>query len=316
MNEIKHKKQLALIAQDYFLSQMSIADISKKYDISRYLITKSINEALDSGLVKIEINAPVARNFELELTFQKHFGIEHIYILKTAEKPDENSENIIQFASEQASLLINESKVVGLTWGSTIYNMIDHFNGTIRDDLVFTQFLGENMKYNSSAGSTRMVEKAASKFSSKYVTMVGPLYIVNDNVRSSLKNEPALLQAFKYANRMDAIFTGIGTLSSIDSIYAWKNHKQEIFPDVNRDEIAGMVFGRPIDINGTFLNSLNDKTFGIDTETILAVPRRLAVVKSKFKSRAALGALRGHLFTDVIMDESNANRILMEENNN
>ena len=38
-------EQLANIAHDYFLSQMNIADISEKYNLSRYLITKSLEDA-------------------------------------------------------------------------------------------------------------------------------------------------------------------------------------------------------------------------------------------------------------------------------
>ncbi|WP_219323972.1 sugar-binding domain-containing protein, partial [Oenococcus oeni] len=47
-------------------------------------------------------------------------------------------------------------------------------------------------------------------------------------------------------------------------------------------------------------------------KSILSVPRRIAFTNSKFKARAMLGALRGRLLTDIIIDESIAQRILME----
>ena len=48
-------EQLANIAHDYFLSKLNIAEISKKYNLSRYLIAKAIEEAEDKGIVKISI---------------------------------------------------------------------------------------------------------------------------------------------------------------------------------------------------------------------------------------------------------------------
>ena len=67
------------------------------------------------------------------------------------------------------------------------------------------------------------------------------------------------------------------------------------------------------DIQGNFLvSNETDTVFGADIDTILAVPHRLAIVKSKFKAKAALGALRGHLITDLVIDEAIANRILLE----
>ncbi|PWG00838.1 sugar-binding transcriptional regulator [Levilactobacillus bambusae] len=314
MENIEQRKQQALIAQDFYLSHMSIADLSKKYHLSRYLITKGLDEAMETGLVDIKINAPLARNYELEASLKKQFPVPNIYILKDADNPNHNAENVIQFAAGQAQLLIEESHIVGLAWGATVFDMIDHCRSTVRDDLTFTQFMGENMRYNSLAGSMRMVEKAASKFNAHYVTMVGPLYMVNDEGRQLLQQEPAVAPTFSVASRMDCILTGIGTLASVDSISAWRNNKSAIFPGIDPNEIVGMLYGRPYDINGTLLNQNDDKVLGVDMNTIMAVPRRLGVIKSKFKSRAALGALRGGLLTDAIMDEAVANRILMEAN--
>jgi DNA-binding transcriptional regulator LsrR (DeoR family) len=44
----------------------------------------------------------------------------------------------------------------------------------------------------------------------------------------------------------------------------------------------------------------------------MAVPRRFAIVTSKFKTRATLGALRGGLLTDLVTSEAVANRIVAE----
>nr|WP_252904025.1 hypothetical protein [Secundilactobacillus oryzae] len=39
-------------------------------------------------------------------------------------------------------------------------------------------------------------------------------------------------------------------------------------------------------------------------DTILSVPTRLGIIKSKFKGRALLGALRGELLTDFVTNEA------------
>ena len=38
-------EQIANIAHDYFLSKLNIAEISKKYNLSRYLIAKAIDRS-------------------------------------------------------------------------------------------------------------------------------------------------------------------------------------------------------------------------------------------------------------------------------
>ncbi|MEM0513462.1 sugar-binding domain-containing protein [Limosilactobacillus fermentum] len=183
---------------------------------------------------------------------------------------------------------------------------MDAFSRQEADDLTFTQYLGENMKYRSSSGSMRMVQKAASSYDAGYTTIPGPLYIVNDQVRQVLIQEPSMTEAFENAAQMDMLLSGLGTIESINAIPAWRSAKEAIFPGVDLDQVAGMAFGRPYDINGNFLiDQANDKTFSLPLEQILQVPRRFAVVQAS----AALGALRWGFFTDMIFTETIAIKV-------
>ncbi|GKT04121.1 sugar-binding transcriptional regulator [Furfurilactobacillus entadae] len=314
MEDVKHREQLASIAQDYYLSKLPITDISKKYHLSRYLITKALDEALASGLVKISIDTPVSRNLELELLFKQRFNIRNIFILRDTESPDKDSENVIEFAANELQDLIHNSHVVGTTWGGTVWNIIDHFDAEVRENLIFTQFIGENLKLNTAASTVPIVQKAAAKFDAQYVTLPAPLYVNSDELRAQLLTEPALLPALSAAGRMDLLFAGIGTAASIETIPVWKQHFADFFPDVSAQEIVGVLYGRPYDINGHLLVN-DDKTLGASMDALLTVPRRVGIVKSKFKSRALLGALRGDFLTDVITNEAVANRILLEMEN-
>ncbi|MDO4903662.1 MAG: sugar-binding domain-containing protein [Limosilactobacillus sp.] len=309
-----HNQLLASVAQDYYLSKMSIRDITQKYNLSRYLIVKYLDEAFEKGIVSINVHSDFDRNASLERVLKHHFNIKNLAIIKDPSNPLERDKIVSSFAASQIQSLISNCHVVGLTWGETIYTILDHFNKKSASDLTFTQFMGENMKYHSSAASMRMVQKAAAKYDVPYQTIPGPLYVVNDQAREALYHEPAFTQAFADANKMDMIICGLGTLQSIDSIPAWQEHTAEIFPGVDTDKIAGMAFGRPYDIDGNFLVSKeNDKTLSIPLETIKQVPRRIAIVQRKSKYQAALGALHGELFTDMILTESVALRITEEK---
>lgn len=66
-------EQLASIAHDFYLSKLNIAEISKKYNLSRYLITKALDDAEMRGIVKIKITQGIKRNQVLERKFQKLF---------------------------------------------------------------------------------------------------------------------------------------------------------------------------------------------------------------------------------------------------
>lgn len=308
-----NREQLTQLAQDYYLAGLSITELSDKYQKSRYLITKALDEARENGIVSIKINTSVERNYQLETAIKKRFNIPFVAVVKDSNAGDRDYNSILECAAEHIQSLIRDSHIVGMTWGSTIYSVIGHFKNTLRDDLTFTQFIGENMKYNSEAGSRRMVECAASHYEAKYMTIPLPLYIVSNEARQLLPEEPAVKMTFAAARRMDMLFCGLGTIDSINSIQTWKNAREQIFPEVDPEKIAGMLYARPYDINGNFLTKKNDTVAGLSLEEILTTPRRVGVVRSKFKTNAALGALRGEMLTDIVMSEGIAQRILIAD---
>lgn len=301
------------LAQDYYLNHLNLGEISKKYNISRYKISKYLTEAVDKKIVTINISSPFSRSHDLENKLQEVFPNANFYVLKNTEDIAHENDRFYSFAAKYLQDLIDGKKIIGLTWGDTIYHVIDSFQTSARDNMVFTQFVGENGKHNSLAGSMRMVQKVATRYNGKYLTIDAPLYIVNKEVRRLLALEPAIQPTLATAQQLDLIFTSVGTIDSINSIDSWHNSKNVLFPKVNSDSIAALVYGRPIDKNGKLLVSeSDDKVFGINFKKALEVPTRVSIVNDKFKSSALSAALKGNYFTDIILDEPTANKVLAE----
>ncbi len=61
--------QLANIAHDYYISKLNIAEISAKYNLSRYLIDKALSDAEKTGIVQINIKEGAKQNPGLEKKF-------------------------------------------------------------------------------------------------------------------------------------------------------------------------------------------------------------------------------------------------------
>jgi len=158
-----------------------------------------------------------------------------------------------------------------------------------------------------------MVQKAATSYNGKYHTIDAPLYILNADVRKLLAQEPAIQPTLTTAEELDLIFTSVGTLDSVNSIGSWKKSREILFPHVAPEEVAAMVYGRPIDKSGKLLvNEHDDKVFGLSLKKILTVPTRVTIVNDKFKSSALSATLKGNYFTDVILNEPTANKLLAE----
>ncbi|NTK38132.1 DNA-binding transcriptional regulator, partial [Enterococcus faecium] len=274
---------------------------------TRYKALKYIEDAREKQLVSISINSPYARNYELEEIFKNYFKT-NIYILKSSEDLSQHDLLFSKFAADYIQELIKKANVVALSWGDTVYKVIDQFKMGAREELIFTQFIGEIGKYNSLAGSTRLVQKAAERYESSYLTLSIPLYVINETARELMALEPSLANTLATASRADMLISGIGTLSSIDSVEPWNKHRKILFPSMT--DTVGFLYGRPFTINGEFIKPSEDKTFGLSLKEIFDIPKRIGICKSKFKAESCLGALNGDFFTDLFLDEKTAWKIL------
>ncbi|MFC6175415.1 sugar-binding transcriptional regulator [Companilactobacillus huachuanensis] len=313
MTQEENTSLLVDLAQDYYLKHLNLGDISKKYNISRYKISKYLSEAIDKKIVTINISSPFSRSSDLESKLRLNFPHHNFYVLKNTEDIAHENDRFYSFAAKYLQDLIDGKKTIGLTWGDTIYHVIDSFQTTARDNVVFTQFIGENGKRNSLSGTTPLVQKAASRYNGKYRTIEAPLYILSSDVRNLLAQEPAIQPTLTAAQGLDLIFTSVGTLDSVNSIGAWNNSREILFPNVAPDKVAAMAYGRPIDKSGKLLvDEDNDKVFGLSLKKILTIPNRVTIVNDKFKSSALCATLKGNYFTDIILNEPTANKLLAE----
>ncbi|WEV53944.1 hypothetical protein OZX65_04235 [Leuconostocaceae bacterium ESL0723] len=302
---------MSQIAEDYYLNKLSFGEIAQKYQLSRYLINKYLSKAVEYGIVKIEIAASADRNAQLEQIFKDQFHGVQPYIIQDAATPVRTTDLLSNYAANLVVQHLQDSNhIVGMTWGDTVYSMVDSISCPPINNIKFTQFLGENMRYNSNAGSVRIVERAAKKMAGEFLTLPAPLYIANDQVRTGLYQDDSLSTTLNLAQRMDTILTAVGTADSLYTIDVWQKQLSQIFPTVDFDNVAGFIYGRPYDINGHFLNDQSDKVVGVSLANILQVPKRICLVHNPHKKAAIIGALKGQLITDLVLNESLAYEIL------
>ena len=302
-------EQLANIAHDYFLSKLNIAEISKKYNLSRYLIAKAIEEAEDKGIVKISIYQSPKRAQKLEREFQRLFDLKEVYILEDKETKNQDNEMIVNFAAKQIQNYISSAHVIGLTWGTLLRDIIDDFSVETRDDLTFVQLLGQVV--NASKRKLPLIQHAADKFSAKCLTFPAPLYAIDPTLIKKVHKEPYYEYIEKYFSQLDLVFASIGTFQSLESGQFFMDYyADKLFAGLEKNQLAGIIFGRPYDIKGRFYSPIEPHISGISLSNIFAIPDRFVIVRNRFKEDALLGALRTGVITHLITTSGIAERVL------
>lgn len=306
---------LAGIAHDYYLSKLNIADISQKYNLSRYLVSKALDDAQKHGIVQISIQQQTKRDSELERKFQNKFHLKEVFILKDQDTTNQDNEAIVKFAAQQIQNYAKSAHNIGMSWGTLMMDIIRFFKEEERKDLNFIQLSGQT--FNSSPRKKQLTQEAATKFNAKAYTLPAPLYVKNPQLIRDIQQEPFYQNLINYYQNLDLTFAGLGTFQSIQvNQFFMKNYAPILFKDIDVNKIAGLVFGHAYDIEGNFFTQLDNNICSISIKDLQNTPNRFVIVKNRFKTNALLGALRSGIFTHLVTSEGIAERVWQKANEN
>jgi DNA-binding transcriptional regulator LsrR (DeoR family) len=104
---------------------------------------------------------------------------------------------------------------------------------------------------------------------------------------------------------------GIGVLPPVHGMVVYLG--QEMLPRLIKDGAVGDLSGIYFDRNGRIIKSgLEDRMIAVTTEQLQAAASLVAVASGDDKALAVLGAMRTGLISTLFIDESMAERILVE----
>ena len=224
-------EQLADIAHDFYLSKLNIGEISQKYNLSRYLITKALDDAEMRGIVKIQITQGVKRNQLLEREFQKKFGLKEVFILHCYEDKEDDSEAVINFASKQIENYLQNTKIAGVSWGATMRGVINDFSEETLTKLYFVQLLGQPI--NANRCKNPLAQEAADSLHAHSLNLPAPLYVINPKIIPILRTEPYFKIIENCYHDLELLFTGLGNFDSFrTNQFLLTNYGPKLFKDI------------------------------------------------------------------------------------
>ncbi|HAT4253226.1 TPA: transcriptional regulator [Clostridium perfringens] len=308
--EDQYNEFLANISNMYYNENKTQSEIAKEFNTTRFKVAKYLQEARDKNIVNIEINHPEIRLSTLEKKFKEQFGLKEAIILKVNNNDaSEYAQTLGKTAADYIQTILNEDSIVGLTWGKTLYHAIKNIKASKKLPITVVQPFGTSGKGNISVDTPSLIHLLSDKYDSNYRLLYAPLYIMDDMVRKNLSMELVINQSLLKAKEMDILLTGLGTPEAIYSTLLWK--ESFLQDEFIKHQAVGAIYGRLYDKEGNFLDtSLNNKVFGIDSDTIKAIENKVCIVTGKFKSVAILGALKGKLINTLITDELTATKVL------
>lgn len=309
----KNKNLIAKVAYLYYEEGRNQNDIAKEMNIHRSTVSRMIKQAWDEGIIELKFKLDSPPLFSLEEYFKNKYELKDVLIVSNSRLNAKEKENM--FYDEAAYYVyrnIDKQKTIGVTWGSTLGQTINHITYQKQTNATFVPLVGgPNRHINVEYHVNTLIYELAQKFGGNSIFINATVVQENSVLSQGIMNSKYFQEILNYWNKLDLAIVGIGgKLESKKS--QWRDLLQ---PQDHRSlkelNIAGDCCCRFYNEEGeSIVNDLSDRTIGVTLETLKNVPQTIGIAYSKEKVSAIFSAIKGKFINTLITDSETALEIL------
>jgi len=204
--------RLAKMAYLYHVGGKNQEEIATLMGVARPMISRQLKEAEKLGIVRIEVNYPI-RSKKLEQEFIDRFNIKEpmIYIVETAD-PQELKMLIGRAAANYLENSVRLIKRLAISWGSTLFEMIQQLKPLQMNDLEVIQLSGATGREHNPNDGPIIARNLAERLGAKLYPLHAPLIVDSIQVAKALLKDKVIRQTLDRATEADLSLVGIGSL--------------------------------------------------------------------------------------------------------
>lgn len=303
--------EVATLTYDRGLTQQEVA---QRVGLSRSTISRLLNEARRKGIVEIYINSPFRQSVELQAELCKRFGLKEARVLVSDTLSyEEMLQRLGLSAAFHLRSLIRDNMVIGIAWGTAIYQLVRSFRPMTREtNIVIAQMVGSVGAQNYDVSGARLAQELARLVRGRYYELHAPLLVESAQLREALMQERDVAEVLRLACQSDMAVVGIGSFGSEYSSLVRSGYlRAHELAELRQAGAVGDICAYPIDICGREVQvDLKRRVVSITLHDLRAIPLVIGIAGGLSKAEAILGALNGGYLDVLITDSVAANEVL------
>jgi DNA-binding transcriptional regulator LsrR (DeoR family) len=298
----------ATVARRFYLEGVSKSDIAAALGLSRFKVARMLDWALETGLVRIELETRGELNLDLSVRLRAACGLRHCVVIDAPEDDEGLLRSALgRAAAELLTEIVEPGDVVGLAWARSLMAMRTSLSTLPACDVV--QLTGA-LSLPEDDSSIELVRDLARKSNGRGFFYYAPMVLPDAATARALRTQPDIARAIeRYPNVTKAVI-GVGAwqhgLSTVAGALT-EQERREIYDLGVRGELSGVQ----IDGDGNPVTTpLTDRLIGIDAEQLHAVPDIIAVAYGTAKVDAVHAGIRGGFITSLVTHTAMASGLL------
>jgi DNA-binding transcriptional regulator LsrR (DeoR family) len=314
MVRIDETRLMARVARMYYDHGIRQREISERLGIHQSAVSRLLQRARESDIVRISVSTPPGIFAELEDALQQRFSLKEAVVVDTWTDEEHQFSELGAAAAFFVETTVKPGTIIGISsWSRTLLAMSGMLQSTDcgRGGKV-VQLMGGVGTAETQYHATRLLQKLASQIGAEPVILQAPGVVESIQAQRVLSRDISVRQATDLFDRIDLALIGIGSMKPssflVSSGNAFSPGERR---EMRRQGAVGDICLRFFDQTGNPIKStLNSRVIGIDLEALKRVKHVVAVAGGSDKVPAIRGALRGQRINALITDRQTAESLL------
>ncbi len=301
--------QATTVARRYFVERQTKIQIAEDLGISRFKVARLIDEAVEAGLVRFQIDETGEIDAQLSDRLRRKYALRNALILAGPDLPcSALFEPLGRAAASLLEEILTDGCVLGVAWGRTLAATAKAISRLPKISVV--QVAGGLTTLEFPQNSADLVSRMAAAGDGTAYPIFLPMWVEDASLVKRLRTEPSVAQVLERYDRIDVLVSGIGSWNPpVSCLYdafskAWK--RQVLAAGVRADLCATLID----DSGGVVPSPLDKVGLALNAKQIRRIPERVAIAGGLEKASAILAALKGNWITTLVTDAGVARRLL------
>ncbi|MCB5954307.1 sugar-binding transcriptional regulator [Enterococcus sp. CWB-B31] len=307
------RRKMMKIVTLYYDNGLTQAEIARKMKISRPVISKILQQAKEEGIVKVSIQDESAHTVKLSLALEERYQLDEVIIVSDNDHaPDiKIRQKVSEAAADYLSSILVSSMSIGLSWGTTLADMIDalpfYSFPSINVCPLVGGVSGEHLYFDTNHLAFRLSEKLNSQCQYAYIPALAESAELADVLNQSQLMHTILMSAKK----VDLAIIGVGNPVKRSTWNDLGYFGKEEMETIKKDQVKGDAVASLFDKNGqTVNNTISSRMLGIKVEDLVNIPQVMVIGSGREKAESIHPLLMGNSCSILVTNQTAAEALL------
>lgn len=312
---LNSKESLMIRAAElYYEKRYSQSEIARLLDCSRSTVSRLITEAVESGIVQINIRRPVEKNQSLSDAIKATFKMKEVIVVSGGNSSEQAFRNVAYAAVEFISHILHDNMIIGISWGLTLSYIVQELaeHSFEYKGIEVIQLMGGLGVGDPAIDGPELAQKMANSLGGSYRYIQAPAVLKTPELARNIMEEKYILETLKRAEQADMIISSVGSMmDNLSSMERSGYISKEDRAGYQAEGAIGHSLARLINEEGQEIdNVFNRRIVGVPLDLLRNVSWSLGVGANPLKANVFLAAIKGHHFNVLVIDDGTAREIL------